>query len=304
MTQRASVDGVMDKFTGTTICATPEGRDSLDDDGTNNPSWYVPKMATDVGQSHYQRTNDQAERWCKVSDVSTETFLEKEAAGHHDDSRQEDENGEGALGVASTAGTVFDPVASAKSDRASSASTHDAKLPHYATRNHFMRAMRTHGGRMLEIGTFDGDFANANIIHLTPDQEYYMIDIAVRPKLKVRLDDWQNDARIHFIKKTSIEAAKTFPDGHFDVVYIDACHSKKCVQDDIEAWLPKVVDGGILAGHDFCVNSKERQMDRYRPLVPYCGKYRNNPKDAALKRVGTEKATQRASVEGQVSQSP
>ena len=50
----------------------------------------------------------------------------------------------------------------------------DAKLPHYATRNHFMRAMRKHGGRMVEIGTFDGDFANANIIHLTPDQEYYM----------------------------------------------------------------------------------------------------------------------------------
>lgn len=47
----------------------------------------------------------------------------------------------------------------------------------------------------------------------------------------------------------SPEAANRFPDGVFDVVYIDAEHDYESVKADIEAWKPKAKH--ILAGHDY-----------------------------------------------------
>ena len=53
------------------------------------------------------------------------------------------------------------------------------------------------------------------------------------------------------IKSFSWEAAKRFDDEYFDFVFIDADHSYECVKKDIEAWLPKVRVGGVMAGDDF-----------------------------------------------------
>lgn len=56
---------------------------------------------------------------------------------------------------------------------------------------------------------------------------------------------------LHVLRRDSLQAAKLFWPGFFDLVYIDACHWYKEVQDDIDAWLPLVRKGGILAGHDY-----------------------------------------------------
>lgn len=48
-----------------------------------------------------------------------------------------------------------------------------------------------------------------------------------------------------------MEAAKQFDDGALDLVFIDADHSYAAVRADIDAWMPKVRAGGILAGHDY-----------------------------------------------------
>src|SRR3990167_7294613 len=53
------------------------------------------------------------------------------------------------------------------------------------------------------------------------------------------------------IKKTSVEAAKDFPDGSLDAVYIDAEHDEDSVRQDIQTWRPKIKPGGILSGHDY-----------------------------------------------------
>lgn len=58
------------------------------------------------------------------------------------------------------------------------------------------------------------------------------------------------------LRYKSWEAAETFQDNDLDMVFIDADHSYESVIKDIDAWLPKVKVGGILAGHDY-FNSNE-----------------------------------------------
>lgn len=52
----------------------------------------------------------------------------------------------------------------------------------------------------------------------------------------------------------SVEAAKAYADATLDAVFIDADHAYASVRADIDAWLPKVRPGGIIAGHDFCAD--------------------------------------------------
>lgn len=49
----------------------------------------------------------------------------------------------------------------------------------------------------------------------------------------------------------SVEASRFVPDGWADFVFIDAAHSYHAVKADIEAWKPKVREGGWLGGHDY-----------------------------------------------------
>jgi len=57
----------------------------------------------------------------------------------------------------------------------------------------------------------------------------------------------------HFtpIRQDSAKAAENFKDGELDFVFIDADHDYNAVCKDIDAWMPKVKVGGILAGHDY-----------------------------------------------------
>ena len=50
---------------------------------------------------------------------------------------------------------------------------------------------------------------------------------------------------------SSLGAASCTKDGWFDAVYIDADHSKAGVLADLQAWVPKVRSGGVIAGHDY-----------------------------------------------------
>jgi len=46
-------------------------------------------------------------------------------------------------------------------------------------------------------------------------------------------------------------AAARFPDGFFDLIYLDANHSYEAVMADLAAWTPKIRAGGTFCGHDY-----------------------------------------------------
>jgi len=61
------------------------------------------------------------------------------------------------------------------------------------------------------------------------------------------------NARIYKSRTDDEVLLSGYPNGWFDIVFIDADHSYEGVKSDIHLWLPKVKSGGILAGHDFNV---------------------------------------------------
>jgi predicted O-methyltransferase YrrM len=76
-------------------------------------------------------------------------------------------------------------------------------------------------------------------------------------------------------KARSEEAARDYADSSLDFVYLDAAHDYHSVARDIDAWLPKIKNGGILAGDDYhpswpgvidAVNTKLGQ-DRIEPIA-------------------------------------
>jgi len=57
--------------------------------------------------------------------------------------------------------------------------------------------------------------------------------------------------RIECKRDYSYNVVNSFPDGHFDFIYIDSCHLYGCVKSDLEIFLPKLKDGGLMCGHDY-----------------------------------------------------
>jgi hypothetical protein len=53
------------------------------------------------------------------------------------------------------------------------------------------------------------------------------------------------------IRVDSVRGAKSYEDEGLDFVFIDASHEEADVKADLEAWYPKVKEGGVLAGDDW-----------------------------------------------------
>jgi GR25 family glycosyltransferase involved in LPS biosynthesis len=78
------------------------------------------------------------------------------------------------------------------------------------------------------------------------------------------------------MRMTSIEASQKFEDKSLDFVFIDASHEYEDVKNDIIAWLPKVKTGGIIAGHDYYVDSYDYFPGVKQAVGETLGKYELN----------------------------
>lgn len=121
---------------------------------------------------------------------------------------------------------------------------------------------------LVEIGVNKGESSQL-FRHLFPNAHLYLIDpwtltpdylesaTPISRKIKHYenayrqvADQFKDDPQVTILRKDSLEAAKEVP-GELDLVFIDANHEYTQVKQDILAWLPKVREGGILAGHDY-----------------------------------------------------
>lgn len=89
------------------------------------------------------------------------------------------------------------------------------------------------------IDTWKGNKENQNAPELNRLYEIFKDNMR-------SLENYYSDLRM-----PSLQAAKLFEDDSLDFVFIDGSHEYVDVKNDINAWLPKVKMGGILAGHDY-----------------------------------------------------
>lgn len=165
--------------------------------------------------------------------------------------------------------------------------TYGISLALVPTRDEFPRVLNRRGlvGCGVEIGVKHGFFSEILLAGwkgrrlvsvdpwLTDDPENYR-DTA-------NVDQEEQEANFEFTKSrlsrfgprstvwrmTSIEAAKVVPDATLDFVYIDARHDYESVKEDLNAWLPKLRPGGILAGHDYLEGILEEGVFGVRTAV-------------------------------------
>lgn len=113
--------------------------------------------------------------------------------------------------------------------------------------------------KFVEIGSWKGKSAAymlVEIINSNKNIQLTSVDNwlaeSVYPIFLSNMSDFLKTPDLYqHIRESSVDGSKYFEDNSLDFVFIDACHLYECVMMDVEAWLPKVKKGGIIAGHDY-----------------------------------------------------
>jgi predicted O-methyltransferase YrrM/GR25 family glycosyltransferase involved in LPS biosynthesis len=128
------------------------------------------------------------------------------------------------------------------------------------------------GSKFVEIGSWKGKssaFMAVEIANSNKNIEFYCVDTwegsvehQDRDDLKSLYDTFNQNMMplkdYHIpLKIISLEAVEKFEDKSLDFVFIDASHEYEDVKKDIISWLPKVKEGGIIAGHDYYLNGTD-----------------------------------------------
>lgn len=124
-------------------------------------------------------------------------------------------------------------------------------------------------GEAIEIGTHRGEFARAlweqwqgKKLHcVDPWQDnlpgYEVQGAVLWGGAKTREEDYQaakkllQDFSCSFLRMTSQQAVAQFADNSLCFVYVDGNHESPHPSNDLRFWYPKLIHGGIMAGHDF-----------------------------------------------------
>lgn len=120
----------------------------------------------------------------------------------------------------------------------------------------------------VEIGTWKGKsaaFAGVEIANQKKNIRYDTIDWFKGSGEPAHINDPEIDSLyevclsnlkpvldyVNVINSDSVEAAKNYEDGSVDFLILDGDHSFDGVKRDLEAWLPKIKEGGVLCADDW-----------------------------------------------------
>lgn len=122
------------------------------------------------------------------------------------------------------------------------------------------------------------------IIHEFENSKVWALDITNCSPLTI--DKLQNDYpdRFKFLLESSLDAYKNFEDGFFDIIYIDTDpHKYEQLKKEINYWVTKVKNGGIVAFHDYghswhpdvkiCIDEYCKENDISIQVLSYCNAY-------------------------------
>lgn len=113
------------------------------------------------------------------------------------------------------------------------------------------------GSRLVEIGTYHGcslSYLVVEAINSGKKFDIIGVDACPWPDVEPEFNKNMEPLKGHFTTKfggDSFDRIKEFEDKSIDFAFIDANHTYEYVSKDIAALLPKMKDGGIIAGHDF-----------------------------------------------------
>ncbi|OED37615.1 hypothetical protein AB833_22900 [Chromatiales bacterium (ex Bugula neritina AB1)] len=114
------------------------------------------------------------------------------------------------------------------------------------------------GGITAELGVDEGAFSEIILTEVKPET-LHLVDVwdmgryndakyqAVTEKFRGNIES----GGIKIVRQYSTDAAAGFPDGHFQLVYIDTDHSYETTAEELKLWGPKISEHGIIAGHDY-----------------------------------------------------
>ena len=138
---------------------------------------------------------------------------------------------------------------------------------------------------MVEVGVYQGEFAESVLRHCESVTKYYMVDPWRH------LDDWnkpsnQSDAVFEEFLRTTKERTEfaanrrailrgkttdvidQISDGELDFAYIDGDHTLKGIAIDLIRVFPKVKPGGYVGGDDFAPNMWQHKT-KFEPTLVF-----------------------------------
>jgi hypothetical protein len=160
-------------------------------------------------------------------------------------------------------------------------------------RRSFLLDMVIKGARCAEVGVWKGDFSEAILSRVSPD-ELHLVDPwkfrDIFPKrwyggsIAASQSDMDQIAKsverrfagnsaVHIHRLPSLDAVAQFPDRYFDWVYIDGDHSYEAVARDLEAWGRKVKTGGLISGDDYLWRDESGRQSVKRAVDEFLAKH-------------------------------
>lgn len=130
--------------------------------------------------------------------------------------------------------------------------------------NTYMRAVldAKDGDRIVELGAWKGHSAVYMAVEIINSGKKITFDTVDNWSLGETRDEFFKNIEpvkdyVNVIEGISWESAKLYKDKSISFCFIDAAHDYESVKKDILAFLPKIKNGGIIAGHDYVANMDE-----------------------------------------------